>query len=76
MTLLFFALAAVAGVLQSLHLRRSARGTPGPFAVLLRLGLVAGALAVAAVNGHILAAAAGWSLAFLLSGALIVWRWS
>ncbi len=73
---LYFALGAVAGVAQSMLLSRSARRGPNPLSVLVRLVAVAAVLVFAAVAGHLLVAAAGWLGAFLVTGAMLLWRWS
>jgi hypothetical protein len=59
------------GGLQATLLARAARRRAGGLGVLLRLGLVAAVLLVAARSGHLVAAAAGWALGFGVAS--LVW---
>lgn len=71
--LIFAVVAAVCGVAQAELLGRAAQRGPAPLGLLLRLGLVAAVLLLAAREGQLALAAGGW-LAGFASAALVVYR--
>lgn len=76
-TALAFAAGAMAGWLQACALARGTRvGSLGPAAVLLRVLPVGAVLIAAALRGHVVAAASGWALTFLVSVWVLVRRWA
>lgn len=71
-----FAIAGLAvGIAQAGLLARAAAHGPHPLGLLVRVGLVASVLVVAAVSGHLLAAAAGWLLGFAAAVVVARRRW-
>ena len=56
-----------AGLAQVWLLLRSAQGSVGPFALLLRLGLVAAVLVTAVLFGFLQSAAGGWLAGYLVA---------
>ena len=65
---LFGLAGATAGALQSRSIGRSLGRHHDPLATLLRLGLAAIVLFLAAKHGHVLACASGWAAGFLIVG--------
>ena len=74
MPIVFGTLGGLAGLLQASLLARSAKGTPGPLSLLLRLGIVAAVLVYAAVSGSLLLAAGGWLVGYLAAALASYWR--
>jgi len=74
MSLVFAALGVLAGLVQASLLVRTAKGTPGPFSLLLRLSIVAAVLVGAAVSGVLLPAAGGWLGGYLVAVLVGYWR--
>lgn len=70
-TIVWFAIGVVAGGLHGFMLRRSTHRLTAwtPLLGMLRLGLVATTLIVAAFTGEILTAASGWAIGFVGSNA-------
>jgi hypothetical protein len=65
--------AAAAGAAQAGLLGRAKRG-PHPLALLVRVGLVALILVLAARAGQLLAGSAGWFAGFVCAAAIVQWR--
>ena len=74
MSLVFAALGVLAGLVQASLLVRTAKGTRGPFSLLLRLSIVAAVLVGAAVSGVLLPAAGGWLGGYLVAVLVGYWR--
>lgn len=71
-----FAIAGVVvGLAQAGLLARAVGHRPHPLGFVLRLGLVAVVLVVAALRGQVLAAAAGWLLGFVVAVLVVQRRW-
>jgi hypothetical protein len=69
-TALFIIVAAAVGVLHARMLASAAARGPHPLTLLLRFSLVAGVLVVAALTGHLFAAAGGWAAGFAVAAVI------
>ena len=68
-SVVFALLGTLAGVVEIVLLRRTVGPGVGPFGVVVRLLLVGSVLYIAALEGHLIPAAAGWAVGFL--GAMV-----